>query len=138
MQVWDQVCELYLKGIKEPSLLYTLEHDKCKAKCLQNPNCLKSLEFHLNHKIDKLELRTNPAGLKNYGATCYLNSLLQVWFHNLDFRYEIMANNKENEILHQLQLIFANLILTNQRYFEPAQFIELMKIEKGIQQDCLE
>ncbi|KAG0206927.1 hypothetical protein BGX28_001730 [Mortierella sp. GBA30] len=27
-----------------------------------------------------------PAGMKNLGATCYANSLLQVWFHDLAFR----------------------------------------------------
>ncbi|KAG0004864.1 hypothetical protein BGZ79_007763 [Entomortierella chlamydospora] len=27
-----------------------------------------------------------PAGMKNLGATCYANSLLQVWFHDLVFR----------------------------------------------------
>ncbi|KAG0199905.1 hypothetical protein BGX33_011321 [Mortierella sp. NVP41] len=27
-----------------------------------------------------------PAGMKNLGATCYANSLLQVWFHDLPFR----------------------------------------------------
>ncbi|KAG0305301.1 hypothetical protein BGZ97_001156 [Linnemannia gamsii] len=28
----------------------------------------------------------SPAGMKNLGATCYANSLLQVWFHDLPFR----------------------------------------------------
>ncbi|KAJ3276525.1 Ubiquitin carboxyl-terminal hydrolase 48 [Terramyces sp. JEL0728] len=138
MQAWDLVCELYTKGIKDPSLLYKIQHDKCKAKCAGNPNCLKSLEFHIDNTIDKIELRSNPAGLRNYGATCYLNSLLQIWFNNLKFRMEILSCSKNNEILRSIQQIFANLLLTNRKYYEPAKFIELMKLEKGVQQDCLE
>ncbi|XP_070561679.1 ubiquitin carboxyl-terminal hydrolase 48-like isoform X2 [Ptychodera flava] len=71
----------------------------CRRNCKGNPNCLMGLGESLWlgeidddswHEIEdpNTERRVDGSfvGLKNLGATCYVNTLLQVWFHNEEFR----------------------------------------------------
>lgn len=52
-------------------------------------------EENVNLAIDdsNLQMRTQgtPVGLKNIGNTCYLNSLLQMYFMNHKFAKEVLA-----------------------------------------------
>lgn len=69
----------------------------CKNNCTSNPFCLNGLgEKKLANLIQKetnVSIERNDylrdlndfAGLRNLGATCYINTYLQVWFNNVFF-----------------------------------------------------
>lgn len=59
--------------------------------------------------------RTGPfAGLRNQGATCYLNSLIQCLFHDPSFVKLVMEtnDNPDSTIISELQKLFARLMLS--------------------------
>uniref|UniRef100_A0A8C6NB66 Ubiquitin carboxyl-terminal hydrolase 48 n=1 Tax=Melopsittacus undulatus TaxID=13146 RepID=A0A8C6NB66_MELUD len=71
----------------------------CRRNCRGNPNCLVGIGEHVwlgeidensFHNIDdpNCERRKKNAfvGLTNLGATCYVNTFLQMWFLNLELR----------------------------------------------------
>ncbi|RUS87343.1 hypothetical protein EGW08_004885, partial [Elysia chlorotica] len=105
----------------------------CKRNCKGNPFCLNSLgEKSWFQPLDESKLQTYDhnedrrqeghfVGLKNLGATCYVNTFLQLWFHNPAVRKaiyawrdpalptEYYAGWKPDSICGHLQVIFALL-----------------------------
>ncbi|XP_051175741.1 ubiquitin carboxyl-terminal hydrolase 48-like isoform X2 [Leptopilina boulardi] len=144
----------------------------CKRNCGNNPQCLTGLgeDKYLNSnesKIDPLEDSLNenlrdtsqPVGLNNLGATCYVNSLLQVWFHNEKMRRIIYEWNLEDDaeecaaikhaeethelyrpvtVLGNLQHIFAMLQFGNQRNVDLVHFFYILSLDTYTQQDAQE
>lgn len=80
-------------------------------------------------------------GLKNFGATCYMNSLLQVLYSSLNVRNYILhqlsfdyvpADERRNHMLLQLQTVFAHLRYSEKKSYAPADWTFAFKDETGV------
>ena len=93
-------------------------------------------------------------GLKNFGCTCYMNSLLQQLYMIPDLRRAVLdvelqadgpdaQDQLDENVLHQLQCLFANLQESEKSYFIPSGFVETFKfygepVNVRVQQDTHE
>ncbi|KAG0095353.1 hypothetical protein BGZ93_006014 [Podila epicladia] len=77
-------------------------------------------------------------------ATCYANSLLQVWFHDPEFRRSIyscefeQSGDKSMNALYQLQLLFSFLDRGTRDIYNPLALVNSLKLDISIQQDAQE
>eukprot|EP01135_Chromosphaera_perkinsii_P010651 Nk52_evm51s2192 gene=Nk52_evmTU51s2192 len=86
-------------------------------------------------------------GLKNFGTTCYVNTLLQVWFHIEELRNAIYkwgnalkksGIREESSVRKEVEKIFCFLQLSKRWFFAPEELIDLLSLSKGEQQDAQE
>ncbi|XP_044523778.1 ubiquitin carboxyl-terminal hydrolase 48 isoform X4 [Gracilinanus agilis] len=141
----------------------------CRRNCKGNPNCLVGIGEHVwlgeidensFHNIDdpnsERRKKNSFVGLTNLGATCYVNTFLQVWFLNLELRQALylcpstcgdhmmgdgIQEEKDYEpqtICEHLQYLFALLQNSNRRYIDPSGFVKALGLDTGQQQDAQE
>lgn len=141
----------------------------CRRNCRGNPNCLVGIGEHIwlgeidensFHNIDdpncERRKKNSFVGLTNLGATCYVNTFLQVWFLNLELRQALylcpstctdykmgdgVHGGKDYEpqtICEHLQYLFALLQNSNRRYIDPSGFVKALGLDTGQQQDAQE
>ncbi|KAF9311822.1 hypothetical protein BG003_006928 [Podila horticola] len=146
------------EGEREPSKAAGCSAARCKD---HNPHCLNymgqdqweredALVRYLSLADDKpnpeISKRSEgrPAGMKNLGATCYANSLLQVWFHDPEFRKSIYScefepsGDKSMNALYQLQLLFSFLDRGIRDIYNPLALVNSLKLDISMQQDAQE
>ncbi|XP_075461958.1 ubiquitin carboxyl-terminal hydrolase 48 isoform X1 [Ascaphus truei] len=141
----------------------------CRRNCKGNPNCLVGIGEHIwlgeidensFHNIDdpnfERRKKNTFVGLTNLGATCYVNTFVQVWFLNMELRRalylyenswsaekaeECIQEDKEYEpqtICEHLQYLFSLLQNSNRRYIDPSAFVRALGLDTGQQQDAQE
>lgn len=136
----------------------------CRRNCKGNPNCLVGIgeqawlgdiDENAFHNIDdpnsERRDKNTFVGLTNLGATCYVNTFLQVWFHNLELRRSLyqchnsraQEHNTESDyepqsICEHLQYLFALLQNSNRKYIDPSGLVKALGLDTGQQQDAQE
>ena len=109
----------------------------------------KKLQINMDFKL-RDPVHDKLIGLKNFGATCYLNSLFQQMFMNPIFSNDLLSFDfstqkdidLKSSIIYNMQLGFANLRYSCLGVYPPLEFIQSFKkafngepIQFGVQQD---
>ncbi|KAJ3447955.1 ubiquitin carboxyl-terminal hydrolase [Anaeramoeba flamelloides] len=108
--------------------------------------------YECTYPNTRRRIKGTHTGLKNIGNTCYVNSLLQSYFHIKDFRDELlkfkptekMWNQLKNQLItssnlneivepittiHELQRLFSQMLLSQQKFVDPSALLNSMKVQ---------
>lgn len=159
----------HYRAITNPVVVCTVIDHKKKKNCVNNPWCLFGLiddkkkgiwkprptglielgndPLLLSRKLQNsstLKLILKPCGLQNFGATCYLNVLIQMLFQNLLIRdavFNMSYDEKKTNhltidmVVHALQNAFGHLDQCIEGNYDISYLIDLLELNKLEQQD---
>ena len=109
--------------------LYLLDQDR-KFNDILMPIINACKEFKLNQSTDNFVLSTTKRnrGIRNMGATCYINSSIQQLYNITKFREKILlADFDENDRSFQFQYVFTKLFLFPSEYIDISNFLNTWK-----------
>jgi len=151
---------LYLNGLNEKESLKEIISARkklnSKIENIKKDNQEKNENDRVNNQNESLKV-CDHVGLKNLGSTCYMNSIIQQLYMMETLRYAVMGGEDkdisfykqrfspyDDNLLHQLQVMFTYLTLSDKQYYNPQYFCMAFKDNNGnpintkIQQDSQE
>jgi uncharacterized UBP type Zn finger protein len=138
---------------KDPRALGALVNAGKRAAKHVDAAAVKSLGTDPSGRLRDESDKKVRTGLRNLGATCYLNSLLQCLFHNVAFRrgmYEwaapaATANGASSgraaiagDVCRAIQELFAHLECSQAQSYDPAALTSALSLNVAVQQDAQE
>ena len=149
--------EVIKEIIKINKIIRKKEESKLINNNQNNNNNMQANQKRSAYSLSKSLKTCGHVGLYNLGATCYMNSIMQQLYMVPTFRYAIMgADDKDmtlyyenytpqdDNLLHQLQVMYTFLTLSQRQYYNPQYFCHSFKDFNGnptnpkIQQDSQE
>ena len=89
-------------------------------------------DWKLNYR-EESTFSTSFVGLKNLGCTCYMNSLLQVFYHIIPFRESLLkcsCKDEQKNSLCEVKKLFYSLKYIKDSYYTPNSFVNNYDNEK--------